>query len=81
VKRKAQLTILQPVFEFGKDSLSHYLFRVHIGCSPANLNKVIASTLDEINKLKVNGPLQENIDKWRAEDKLSRDVQQRTNYF
>ena len=58
-----------------------YSFLIHFGCAPQNVEKLIASTLDEINKLKTNGPLQENIDKWRAEEKTSFEPQLKTNEF
>jgi zinc protease len=56
-----------------------FIFR--FGCAPQNVEKLIASTLDEISKLQSNGPPQENIDKWRAEDKTSLDPQLKTNKF
>jgi len=59
----------------------HYSFIVHFGCAPQNVEKLIASALDEINKLRTDGPLQENIDKWRAEDKTSFEPQLKTNGF
>ncbi len=58
-----------------------YSFLIHFGCAPQNVEKLIASTLDEINKLKKDGPLQENVDKWRAEDKTSFEPQLKTNGF
>jgi len=58
-----------------------YSFLVHFGCAPQNVEKLIASTLDEINKIKADGPLQENIDKWRAEEKTSFEPQLKTNSF
>jgi len=58
-----------------------YSFLVHFGCAPQNVEKLIASTLDEINKIKTDGPLQENVDKWRAEDKTSFEPQLKTNNF
>jgi zinc protease len=58
-----------------------YSFIVHFGCAPQNVEKLIASTLDEIGKLKADGPPQENIDKWRAEDKTSFEPQLKTNNF
>ncbi len=58
-----------------------YSFVVHFGCAPQNVEKLIASTLDEINKLKTDGPPQENVDKWRAEDKTSFEPQLKTNNF
>ncbi len=58
-----------------------YSFVVHFGCAPQNVEKLIASTLDEINKLKTDGPLQENVDKWRVEGKTSFEPQLKTNGF
>jgi zinc protease len=58
-----------------------YSFLVHFGCAPQNVEKLIASTLDEISKLEKDGPLQENVDKWRAEDKTSFEPQLKTNGF
>lgn len=58
-----------------------YTFTVHFGCAPQNVEKLIASTIDEINKLKVSGPPQENVDKWRAEDKNTFEPQLKTNGF
>ena len=58
-----------------------YSFLVHFGCAPQNVEKLIASTLDEIGKLKTDGPLQENVDKWRAEDRTSFEPALKTNGF
>jgi zinc protease len=46
---------------------AYYRLGVYFGCGPQNVDKLIASTQDEINKLKAQGPLQLNIDKWKAE--------------
>jgi zinc protease len=58
-----------------------YSFVVHFGCAPQNVEKLIASTLDEINKLKTDGPPQENVDKWRAEEKTTMETTLKTNGF
>ena len=58
-----------------------YSFVVQFGCAPQNVDKLIASTLDEINKLRTVGPLQENVDKWRAEGKASFEPELKTNGF
>jgi zinc protease len=58
-----------------------YSFLIHFGCAPQNAEKLIASTLDEIGKLEKDGPLQENVDKWRAEDKTTFEPQLKTNGF
>ncbi len=56
-------------------------FIIQFGCAPQNVGKLVASTLDEINKLKTNGPLQENIEKWRSEEKVLIETQLKTNGF
>ncbi len=48
-----------------------YSFIIRFGCAPQNVDILVASTLDEINKLKKNGPPQVNVDKWRAEEKTN----------
>jgi zinc protease len=58
-----------------------YAVYVTFGCAPENANKLVASTLDEIAKLRDSGPLKENMDKWRAEDRASRETQLKTNKF
>ncbi|HEX8019645.1 M16 family metallopeptidase [Mucilaginibacter sp.] len=58
-----------------------YSVFVYFGCDPKNADKLVASTLDEISKIKINGPAQVNIDKWRAESIRSRETAVRTNGF
>jgi len=60
---------------------ARYSFSVTFGCSPANVDKLIASTLDEIGKLKSSGPPQSNIDKYIAEERRQEEVQLRSNDF
>jgi len=60
---------------------SRYAFVVQFGCAPQNVDKLVGSTLDEINKLRTDGPSQENVDKWRAEGKNSFEPQLKTNGF
>jgi zinc protease len=65
----------------GKFPQQRYSFAIQFGCAPQNVNKLIASTLDEIAKLRNEGPLQENVDKWRTEGKNSLEPQLKTNGF
>jgi zinc protease len=58
-----------------------YSFVIQFGCAPQNVDKLIASTLDEINKLKTAGPPLEKVDKWRAENKTSFEPRLKTNSF
>ncbi len=63
----------------GKLPESRYSFLISFGCSPEHADKLVASALDEVGKLRTAGPLQENVDKWRAEDKTARETQLKTN--
>jgi zinc protease len=65
----------------GKLPESRFSFFIQFGCAPQNVDKLIASTLDEIAKLRTDGPLPENVNKWRQEAKTSREPQVRTNSF
>lgn len=56
-----------------------YSLVVQFGCSPANADKLIASTIDEIRKLRADGSPQVNLDKWRAESLRARETAGRTN--
>jgi zinc protease len=60
---------------------SRYTFSVFFGCAPENVDKLIAATIDEINKIKQNGALQTDIEKFVAEDIRSSEVQLRQNIF
>jgi len=58
-----------------------YTISVHFGCAPENVDKLIASTMDEIRKLKESGPLQVNLDKFKAEDLRSLELDLKSNSF
>jgi len=59
----------------------HYTFGVGFGCAPQNVDKLIASALEEIGKLKTEGPLQVNIDKYKAEKQRTRETEIKTNIW
>jgi zinc protease len=63
----------------GKLPEARYAFIINFGCAPENADKLVTSALDEVGKLRSTGPLQENVDKWRAEDKATRETQLKTN--
>jgi zinc protease len=67
--------------EASKFPQSRYNFNISFGCGPQNVEKLIASTLDEINKLKLSGPLQVNIDKYKAEDQRTRETDLKSNIW
>jgi zinc protease len=58
-----------------------YSFTILFTCAPANVDKLVAATLDEVNKLKQNGAQQADIDKFTSEDLRSTEVQLRQNVF
>jgi len=58
-----------------------YSFTIFFTCAPVNVDKLVAATLDEINKIKQNGALQADIQKFTSEDLRSTEVQIRQNVF
>ncbi|GAA4312492.1 insulinase family protein [Mucilaginibacter gynuensis] len=54
---------------------------VSFGCAPENVDKLIASSLDEIEKIKTAGPAQVNVDKFKAETQRSIETAVKTNGF
>lgn len=60
---------------------ARYSFIIQFGCAPRNVEKLIASTMDEINKLKTSGPPQENVSKWLAEENTAAETELKTNKF
>jgi len=58
-----------------------YSFSVAYGTSPDKVEPLMASALDEINKIKQNGPEQVDIDKFLSEQKRALEVQLRENGF
>ncbi|WP_158797272.1 pitrilysin family protein [Pedobacter sp. L105] len=81
--REDESGVYSPGVEVSKTKLpqQRYNFVVYFSCAPQNVDQLIASALDEINKLKTEGPPQANLDKWRAEDKTSFEPQLKTNDF
>jgi zinc protease len=58
-----------------------FMISVNFGCSPQNVDKLIASVLDEVEKLKASGPPEVNLDKFKAEDTRSLELNLRSNSF
>lgn len=58
-----------------------YMFSVAFGCAPANADKLIASVLYEIKKLREAGPAQVNLDKYKAEARSSITTSLQNNGF
>jgi zinc protease len=81
--REDESGVYNPMMRVNTSKLpqSSYSLMINFGSAPENADKLVASTLDEIAKLRDNGPLKENMDKWRAEDRASRETQLKTNKF
>lgn len=58
-----------------------YSVTIYFGCAPANVDKLIAAAIDEIDKIKQNGPEATDIQKFVAEQKRAIEVNQRENRF
>ncbi|HQT21941.1 MAG: peptidase M16 [Sphingobacteriales bacterium 17-39-43] len=58
-----------------------YSFSISFGCAPENVEKLISSTLDEINKIRVNGALAGDIEKFIAEETRTTETQLKDNGF
>lgn len=60
---------------------NRYNVSISFGCAPENVEKLIASTLDEINKVKTNGALAVDIQKFVAEETRTTETQLKSNQF
>ena len=60
---------------------STYQLNVSFGCSPANVDKLVAITMEEINKLKTSGAEPSDIQKYKAEELLDIQEQMKSNGF
>jgi zinc protease len=58
-----------------------YSINVYFGCAPANVDKLIAATTEEINKIKQNGPEEVDVQKFKAETTRSIEVMLKENSF
>jgi zinc protease len=60
---------------------SRYSFTVNFGCAPANVEKLITATLDEMAKLKKDGILSEDLEKFKAEQLRQNELLIKDNSF
>jgi zinc protease len=66
---------------YSKMPKGRYSFNISFGCAPENVEKLISSTLDEINKIKEKGALAGDIEKFIAEETRSTETQVKDNNF
>jgi len=58
-----------------------YSFTVYFECAPANVDKLISATMEEIDKIKQNGALPLDIEKFGVTEARSTQVQLKQNIF
>ncbi|MGX5688297.1 M16 family metallopeptidase [Arcticibacter tournemirensis] len=66
---------------YSKNPRNRYSVTVAFGCAPANVDKLVNATLDEINKIKQNGALAGDIEKYVAEERRTTETQLKQNGF
>lgn len=66
---------------YSKIPTGRYTVSIYFTCGSANVDKLIASTMDEISKLKLNGATATDIQKFVAEEARSTQVQLKDNVF
>ncbi|ATP56265.1 peptidase M16 [Pedobacter ginsengisoli] len=60
---------------------SRYSFTVNFGCAPANVEKLIAATLDELKQLRENGISPIDLQKFKAEQIRQNELMEKSNSF
>jgi zinc protease len=60
---------------------SNYNINISFSCATSNVDKLIAAAIDEVNKLKTNGATEEDIQKFKAEERRQLEIQLRDNGF
>lgn len=58
-----------------------YSFTISFGCAPENVDKLVNATIEEIGKIKLNGALPADIQKFVAEEARSTQQQLKQNVF
>ncbi len=58
-----------------------YSLSISFGCAPENVEKLIAATLEEINKIKQNGAQAVDVEKFLAEERRTTETQLKENSF
>jgi zinc protease len=81
--REEESGVYSPAAEVSTRKLpdGRYGISIYFGCSPANVERMIASAVDEVEKLKKVGPAPENIEKFKAEDLHTMQTTMKTNNF
>jgi zinc protease len=67
--------------DYKKNPEGRYTFTIYFECAPANVDKLVAATMEEIDKIKQNGALATDIEKFAITDARSTQVQLKENIF
>jgi zinc protease len=59
----------------------HYYFNISFSCAPANVEKLIAAALDEVNKIKAGGASVDDITKFKSEEQRQYELNLRNNNY
>jgi Predicted Zn-dependent peptidases len=59
----------------------YYTFTVSFNCATANVDKLVAAVLEEVEQIKKEGALESDLDKFKAEYRRSLEVNLRTNEY
>jgi len=66
---------------YNKNPANRYAFTISFGCAPENVNKLIADTKEEINKLKTGGATTTDITKFSTEEERQYELHLKDNGF
>jgi len=64
-----------------KSPQARFNLAISFGCGPENVQKLVASVKDEVEKLKTTGPLEDNLNKFKAESLRFMETQVHSNNF
>lgn len=64
-----------------KYPIGHYYFSISFNCSKANVEKLIAAALDEVNSFKQNGATEEDLKKFKSEEQRQEELSLRNNGY
>ncbi|MES2651454.1 MAG: insulinase family protein [Bacteroidota bacterium] len=64
-----------------KYPVGHYYFTISFNCSKANVEKLIAAALDEVNSFKQNGATEEDLKKFKSEEQRQEELSLRNNGY
>jgi len=67
--------------DYKKIPEGRYSFSVYFECAPANVDKLIAATMEEINNIKQNGALPADVEKSNIQDARATQVELKQNIF